>query len=77
VVFTVLDELLIEFGQLRLVAYGVLIIVLFLWMPRGVIPTVGSLWRRVRGRESSGDTVSSSPADAILEAVPGETHSSE
>jgi hypothetical protein len=33
---------------LRQVAYGILIIVLFLWMPRGLIPTVASIWRRVR-----------------------------
>jgi branched-chain amino acid transport system permease protein len=60
VVFTVFDEVLIEFGQLRVVAYGALIIVLFLWIPRGVIPTMGSLWqsRRLR-RESAG----SSPTD--------------
>lgn len=46
--FTVVDEILIDFGQLRQVAYGILIIALFLWMPRGVIPTVASLWRRYR-----------------------------
>jgi branched-chain amino acid transport system permease protein len=50
VTFTIVDEILIDFGQLRQVAYGVLVIVLFLWMPRGVIPTVTSLWRRLRGR---------------------------
>ncbi|HJR79666.1 MAG TPA: branched-chain amino acid ABC transporter permease [Anaerolineales bacterium] len=50
VTFTIVDEILIEFGQLRQVAYGILIIVLFLRMPRGVIPTVDSLWERVRGR---------------------------
>jgi branched-chain amino acid transport system permease protein len=60
VVFTVFDEVLIEFGQLRVVAYGALIIVLFLWIPRGVIPTVGSLWqsrrlRRVRAGSSPTD----------------------
>lgn len=44
--FTVVDEVLIEVGQLRLVAYGALIIVLFLWIPRGVIPTVSDLFRR-------------------------------
>ena len=49
VTFTIVDEILIDFGQLRQVAYGILIIVLFLRMPRGVIPTVDSLWRRVRG----------------------------
>jgi branched-chain amino acid transport system permease protein len=55
VTFTIVDEVLIDFGQLRQVAYGILIIVLFLWMPRGLIPTVDSVWRRVRrlgrGRE--------------------------
>jgi branched-chain amino acid transport system permease protein len=49
VTFTIVDEVLIDFGQLRQVAYGILIIALFLWMPRGLIPTVDSLWRRVRG----------------------------
>ena len=48
VTFTIIDEILIDFGQLRHVAYGILIIVLFLWMPRGVIPTAAYLWRRVR-----------------------------
>ena len=50
VTFTIVDEVLIDFGQLRQVAYGILIIVLFLRMPRGLIPTVDALWRRVRGR---------------------------
>jgi branched-chain amino acid transport system permease protein len=49
VTFTVIDEILIEFGQLRLVVYGTLILALFLFLPRGVIPTVASLWRRVGG----------------------------
>lgn len=45
-VFTFLNELLIELGQLRLLAYGALIIVLFLWIRRGVIPTLTDLLRR-------------------------------
>ncbi|HEX7099497.1 MAG TPA: branched-chain amino acid ABC transporter permease [Acidimicrobiia bacterium] len=49
VVFTILDELLIELGQLRLLAYGALIIVLFLWIRRGVIPTLAGLVRRTPG----------------------------
>ena len=49
VTFTIVDELLIDFGQLRQVAYGILVIVLFLWLPRGLIPTIESVWRRVRG----------------------------
>jgi branched-chain amino acid transport system permease protein len=48
ITFTIVDEVLIDFGQLRQVAYGILIIVLFLWMPRGLIPTIDSVWRRVR-----------------------------
>jgi len=36
-------------GQLRLLAYGVLIIVLFLWIRRGLIPTLAELVRRKPG----------------------------
>ncbi|HSL45104.1 MAG TPA: branched-chain amino acid ABC transporter permease [Anaerolineales bacterium] len=50
VTFTIVDEVLIDFGQLRQVAYGILVIALFLWMPRGLIPTIDSVWRRVRRR---------------------------
>jgi branched-chain amino acid transport system permease protein len=53
VVFTVFDEVLIEFGQVRVVAYGILIVVLFLWVPRGVIPTLGDMMRRAM-RNGSG-----------------------
>ena len=49
VTFTIIDEILIDFGQLRQVSYGILVIVLFLWMPRGLIATVASIWRRIRG----------------------------
>jgi branched-chain amino acid transport system permease protein len=72
VTFTIIDEILIEFGQLRQVAYGILIIVLFLWMPRGVIPTVASLWRRVRGLEGSGAAKPTASAAGNLEVVSGE-----
>jgi branched-chain amino acid transport system permease protein len=48
-VFTVIGELLVELGQLQVLVYGALIIALFLFIPRGVIPTVaGSLRRRRR-----------------------------
>ncbi|HEU5113994.1 MAG TPA: branched-chain amino acid ABC transporter permease [Acidimicrobiia bacterium] len=46
ITFTAIDEVLIELGQLRVLVYGLLIIVLFLWIPRGVIPTLGDLLRR-------------------------------
>jgi branched-chain amino acid transport system permease protein len=71
VVFTVLDELLIDFGQLREVAYGVLIVALFLWLPRGVIPTLVSLWRRFREPGESSAAEPSSPATGKLESVLG------
>ncbi|MCI0543356.1 MAG: branched-chain amino acid ABC transporter permease [Actinobacteria bacterium] len=45
-VFTGIDELIIGLGQLRVLVYGALIIALFLWLPRGVIPTIGSFLRR-------------------------------
>ena len=50
VTFTIVDEVLIDFGQLRQVAYGILVIVLFLWMPRGLLPTTASLLRSLRRR---------------------------
>jgi branched-chain amino acid transport system permease protein len=45
--FTIVDEILIEFGQLRLVVYGALILVLFLFLPRGVIPAVTSALQKL------------------------------
>lgn len=52
VTFTIIDEVLIEFGQLRLVILGALIVVLFLWIPRGVVPTVRSAVEKRRRRKS-------------------------
>ena len=77
VTFTIVDEILIDFGQLRRVAYGILIIVLFLRMPDGLLPTVASLWRRVRGLEDPGDAKSTDSAAGKLEAVSGESQPSE
>jgi len=61
ITFSVIGELLIEFGQLREVAYGILIMVLFLWMPNGLIPTASSLWTRFRAREGASTNQSTSP----------------
>jgi branched-chain amino acid transport system permease protein len=41
--FTVLDEWLVSYSELRPVFYGVAILVLFLGFPRGVVPAVTSL----------------------------------
>ena len=46
--FTVVDEWLVSFNELRLVIYGAVIIVLFLGFQRGVVPTVQSLIARRR-----------------------------
>jgi branched-chain amino acid transport system permease protein len=46
VAFTIIDELLVDLGQLRLLVYGGIILLLFLFLPRGVIPTVRGLFRR-------------------------------
>lgn len=54
VVFTGLDEVLIEFGQLRVMAYGMLVIILFLWIPEGVIPTIRSTVQRNRDKDTAG-----------------------
>ena len=70
--FTIVDEILIDFGQLRQVAYGVLIIFLFLWMRRGLIPTVSSLWHRVRGLEGSGNVRPTDAATGNQQAVSDE-----
>jgi branched-chain amino acid transport system permease protein len=51
VTFTAINEFLEGFGHLRLVPYGALIIALFLWIPRGLIPTVADWVRRRRHQE--------------------------
>ena len=48
VTFTIIDELFVDLGQLRVFVYGALVITLFLWIPRGVIPTVRSMLQRRR-----------------------------
>ncbi len=45
VVFTILDEVLVEFGQFREVVYGALVVVLFLGFRRGFLPAVTSGFR--------------------------------
>lgn len=49
-VFTVVDELLRPFSQLRVTAYGLIVLVLFLGFRRGLIPTVIDLARSARLR---------------------------
>ena len=77
VTFTIVDEALIDFGQLRQVAYGILIIGLFLRMPRGVIPTAASLWRRVRRPKDPGAARPAEAEAAQREAATREAQSAE
>ncbi|MFP3901369.1 MAG: branched-chain amino acid ABC transporter permease [Acidimicrobiia bacterium] len=48
--FTIVDEWLVSADEYRLVIYGAVILALFLFFPRGVVPTVGSLAQRLRRR---------------------------
>ena len=45
---TVLDELIVDYGQLRLVLFGGIIIALFLGFRRGVVPVVAEAFARRR-----------------------------
>jgi ABC-type branched-subunit amino acid transport system permease subunit len=48
--FTVLEEWMDSFNEYRLIIYGAVILVLFLVLPRGVVPTVQGLVERLRRR---------------------------
>jgi ABC-type branched-subunit amino acid transport system permease subunit len=50
--FTVLDEWLVSFVQLRLVIYGASIVVLFLFFRRGLVPSVVAFAERLRRRRN-------------------------
>lgn len=50
VVFTILDEVLVDFTQLREMLYGIVIVVLFLGFRRGVIPSLESVRSKRRAR---------------------------
>jgi branched-chain amino acid transport system permease protein len=53
VVFEVVDEVLIDFEQLRTVLYGLLVIALFLGFKRGAVPAVADLVRLLARRARS------------------------
>jgi len=53
VVFTVLDELLVDYSELQVMLYGVVIVALFLGFRRGVIPTLNDALKRRRTLRSS------------------------
>jgi len=53
--FTIVNELLIEFGQLRVLIYGTLILLLFLFLPKGVIPTVRNSIAKRRASQAAAE----------------------
>jgi branched-chain amino acid transport system permease protein len=64
--FTVLEEWMDSFNEYRLIIYGSVILVLFLVLPRGVVPTVQGLVERLRrrgGRPAA--PVAPSPVDTL------------
>ena len=50
--FTILEEWMESFDEYRLIIYGSVILVLFLVLPRGVVPTVQGLVGRLRRRRA-------------------------
>ncbi len=54
VAFTALDEILVDYAQLREALYGVVALILFLGFRRGAVPAIESAWKdllaRVRAR---------------------------
>jgi ABC-type branched-subunit amino acid transport system permease subunit len=64
--FTVLEEWMDSFNEYRLIVYGSVILVLFLVLPRGVVPTVQGLVERLRRRAGRLPTPAApSPVDTL------------
>jgi branched-chain amino acid transport system permease protein len=64
--FTVLEEWIDSFDEYRLIIYGSVILVLFLVLPRGVVPTVQRLVERLRRRAGrAAAPAAPSPVDTL------------
>lgn len=59
--FTALDEVLVDYAQLREVLYGVVSVVLFLGFRRGAAPTIVDSWNRRSSRWSVAKRADSAP----------------
>jgi branched-chain amino acid transport system permease protein len=66
--FTVLEEWMEDFNEVRLLVYGGVILVLFLFFPRGVVPSVQALASRLRRRRGA-DRALAPAAEASDEAA--------
>jgi len=64
--FTILEEWMDSFNEYRLIIYGSVILVLFLVLPRGVVPTAQRLVERLRHRTGRpAAPVAPSPVDTL------------
>jgi branched-chain amino acid transport system permease protein len=61
--FTVIDEVLRPYSQLRLAIYGVILLALFLGFRRGLIPTASDLLRRLTRRRQRDDAPDGAATD--------------
>jgi branched-chain amino acid transport system permease protein len=59
-------------GDLYLVIYGALFLAVLLWLPRGIIPTLGDWWNRWYRRHRSGDPAGG--VQPLAEPAAGEHH---
>jgi branched-chain amino acid transport system permease protein len=69
--FTVVDELLVDYAQLREVIYGVVTLILFLSFRQGAVPTIGSFFGKLfRGRTSDRDRAPAAVSESAAETKP-------
>ncbi|MDH3292804.1 MAG: branched-chain amino acid ABC transporter permease [Acidimicrobiia bacterium] len=72
VVFTVLDELLVDYAQLREVLYGVVTVTLFLSFRQGVVGAITNRWDRRRVEVAAIGSADDEPSrDGQRSATPG------
>lgn len=62
-VFTVIDELLVDYAQLREVIYGIVTVVLFLSFRNGAVPAFSGAISRLLGRNAADKDEAETPAD--------------
>lgn len=65
--FTVVDELLVDYAQLREILYGVITITLFLFFRNGVAPSVSRRWKDLRSSVPDGSVVGPGDAEPAVE----------
>lgn len=76
IVYVLLNELLKEVvpmffpnvgGEFQIVFFGILLVAILIYMPQGLAPTLGKVWRRLAGRKNKKAAVTGPPnADATV-----------